>query len=95
MYRRRNPLRYMGQDDVWELADATYGATFKITVKTMRCSEVSIDRCVNTDDPRAILSWANPYVTFEVLDEFTLEDVELTGYESLGKGCQWENCTWC
>ena len=91
--RRRNPLRYMRQGNI-KYTDVVYGATFKITVKTMRCSELNEARCVSEDGPRAILSWSNPFVTFEVLDEFTLEDLELTGYESLGKGCNGDYCTW-
>ena len=76
------------------LFDSVYGANFKITVKTMRCSEMNLVRCVSDSEDPAKLSWSNPFVTFEVLDEFTLEDLELTGYESLAKGCRWEDCTW-
>ena len=61
----------------------------------MRCSEKYEENCVEDGDDPAILSLTNPFITFEVLSEFILEDLELTGQESLGKGCQWEDCTWC
>lgn len=96
IWKRRNPLRYLNMPPDADFSTFQgYGAIFKIHVKTMRCSEKYEENCVEDGDDPAILSLTNPFITFEVLSEFILEDLELTGQESLGKGCQWEDCTWC
>ena len=96
IFMRRNPLRFTNYENANpgnktdmqgrpKLNTAVYGATFKITVKSYRCQNGK--RCIKNPDNYAILSLANPYITFEVLNEFVLEDLVLTGFESLVKGC--------